>query len=648
LVTKLLPAGDKETIKQVHAAVGPTFLPRLLLPLHASAPAPQPAPPDFVAAAQQQQQQAAQCGLGLAVLAGFARVPELAGGEDVLEKLPLLLKVVRGGGLSPVLAARWRQQAPTAAQPAADPAADAAAVQDALECAVAAARSGAEGLAVAADCGALPAAAAVLQAGGPGGGEALSLALQLAAAVLADEGQRRRLLAGGFRCRAAPPPPLIAASLPHLPASACPGLACLSSLACLVLPAGNQEDLALLLPALARVFALPADHLAAGGGGGQREDAAAQQQQRQLLAVQLEALHVLLLLLPLPPGHALPQPLLAPGAAWPGALRRGLALLLRGRVAAVQRHSALQLAAAALDLLGPEWLLGGERDANGGGGAGQPSFFQLLVEVAKVETSVLLHDALAPGVPVPLAAAPAAAARDWRPPAPRSAAAGSDAGGSEAGDSVPDAAGAQLAADLASGEEGGGGTAADVEPLVRVLHSEQDRRRLQAQLEGEAAAAAAERPQPGDHMRAVDGTAIPSGGRRPLAAPAVAAGGAQHGGMAACRLGPPAGSMRPLPAAAFDALARLSTTLPLLLIAHRTLSTAPTRHPPPATPGCRHALGGAQRGFGAAGRPPPALLLRAAGGGHGGAGAGHAGGRGGGGRGGGTGRRGTQRAGDRR
>ena len=193
LVTKLLPAGDAATIRSVHQAVGPAFLTRLLLPLRTSVAPPPALPPDQATA--QQQQEAAQCGLALAVLSSFSRVPELAGSGDVVEKLPLLLNVVRAGGVTPLLAGRWPQAKAGPEEEAADAAADAAAVQDALECVVAAARSGAEGRAVAAECGAVVAAAAALQSASPSATQQLSLALQLAAAALAEEG-RDQLLAG--------------------------------------------------------------------------------------------------------------------------------------------------------------------------------------------------------------------------------------------------------------------------------------------------------------------------------------------------------------------------------------------------------------------------------------------------------------------
>lgn len=276
-----------------------------------------------------------------------------------------------------------------------------------------------------------------------------------------------------------------------------------------------------LLPALARVFALPAQQLQPGSNEQQRAD---EDLQRRLLAVQLEALHVLLLLLPLPQAALTGSSPLGHGALWPAQLRQGLGLLLRGRISAVQRHSALQLAAAVVDMAGPGWLLGGSSEGLGNASSTASStagaaaraqdgeaFFQLLVEVVKVETSVLLHDALAPSVPVPLASAAAPAAGDWRPPAPRAARAPSEGGSSEAGDG-DHAAGAALAADLADVDASG--AAADVEPLLRVLASEQDRKELEEQLrreQREAAAAQPQAPQPGERMRRVDETPIPAG-----------------------------------------------------------------------------------------------------------------------------------------
>ena len=115
----------------------------------------------------------------------------------MLEKLPLLLNVVRAGGITPLLApTASAAAAPPAEEAAAEAAADAAAVQDALECLVAAARSGNEGRAIAAESGALSAAVALLLRCPPAATQQLSLALQLLAAVLSDGAQRAGLQSG--------------------------------------------------------------------------------------------------------------------------------------------------------------------------------------------------------------------------------------------------------------------------------------------------------------------------------------------------------------------------------------------------------------------------------------------------------------------
>ncbi|KAK9844202.1 hypothetical protein WJX81_007879 [Elliptochloris bilobata] len=222
--------------------------------------------------------------LALAVLAAFCRLPELAQLGEAVESIPLFVKVINAGGVSPIIC-HGQQLTRDSGQDAAD----VAAMQDALECLAAAAGASTEGHAVALQSGALPAACHALQAMG---------------------------------------------------SSAVPG-----------------------------------------------SDAA---------AVQLEALHALLLLLPAPlPQGAELNARLAESArkdpgGWPAAARTGLALLLRARVAAEQRQSALQAAAALANIAGPAWLLGPAEGRAAG------ALFQPLVEHVKVETMLALRDALNP------------------------------------------------------------------------------------------------------------------------------------------------------------------------------------------------------------------------------------------------------------
>lgn len=377
LVTRVLPAGDVDAVRRVYDAVGPAFVSRLLAPLRGGGGAASNQAPLTLQAAQKQ---VATAALGIAVLSSFVRVPALAAAGELVDKLPLFLKVVRAGGVTPVVAAAAGVPLP------ADPETDAAAVRDALECALAVALSGTVPRQVAAECGAVGAAAAALQRAAASGAhgaplhQTQMLAVGLASAVLAAPDRAAALAASG-------------------------------------------PDVQLLVGGLARLLPLPA-----------LQQHEAPEERARGAQLQLEALHALLQLLPLP-RHA-PAGLhdalgrAARRGGWAGDMRAGLALLLRGRAGPVQRHSALQLAAAVVGVAGPAWLLG-PASAPGGGEVGDAgAFFQLLVEITKIETSVLLHDALSPAAQVPLASHPGAAAAEWRAPLPR----GGGGGGELPGD----------------------------------------------------------------------------------------------------------------------------------------------------------------------------------------------------------------------
>ncbi len=87
LVTKALPAGGGHpaTMRRVCDAVGFPFLDRLFLSFR-----PGSGIPTDEAALDKH---IATSALGLAILASFARVPDLAGAEEMVAKLPLLFKV---------------------------------------------------------------------------------------------------------------------------------------------------------------------------------------------------------------------------------------------------------------------------------------------------------------------------------------------------------------------------------------------------------------------------------------------------------------------------------------------------------------------------------------------------------------------------
>ncbi|KAG2450500.1 hypothetical protein HYH02_005001 [Chlamydomonas schloesseri] len=465
LVTRLLPQGSDDAVRRVLEALGWTFLQRLLLPLRRQPGASAAAGPAAVsgdAAAQQ-----ASCvGLALSILAAACRLPDVAAGAEVRESLPLLLRVVRMGGVSPVLAASG------VALPAVEPAADAAAVTDALECLVAAAAaSPAATCAVLDGAGALsavaealtrmaavltaPAAAATADsaaAAGQGEGEGEGRALEAAAhsGALLAMSLLERLVAGGAAATA-PAPAAGAASrravalLSEHPAAAAKAVAALSQLV------GNRR---LLASSQAKAPAAPAEQPADGASGASRNNGSSTSAGGGAAQLQLEAMHLLLLLL-----RACQQPAAAaasdelrgldvataatttqqprerqqlqPGS-WSAAVRRGLGWLLRSRVPPALKHAAIELAALTVGVVGERWLLGagqvaaaqdpsaarpqpqgqvkgqGQEDAPG-------AFLQLVAEILKIELGMLLHDAMHPSRTVPASAAPGglrSAARD--------------------------------------------------------------------------------------------------------------------------------------------------------------------------------------------------------------------------------------------
>ena len=501
-MTKLLPSGERLAIKQVHDAIGDTFISRMLLPLHPPEALAVPLPP---ADTVEREKQAATCSLGLAVLCSFARVPELAQSPGLLQKLPLLLRVIRAGGVTTLINQAGDRPPPPSPRPpkgtGAGPLApmDAGAVQDALEYAVAVASSSEQARDLALHGGAVSAALQLLQ--DPSSVHHPTLLLLVVRLMGA-------LFSGPKR---------------------------------LEVVVSSPSEMLQLLPVLARVFALPAALPSARCGQQQHPQLPPPQQQqtegreRQLAALQLETLHVLLLLLPLPlpQGQHLQSALQAAArrGQWPHQIRAGLEVLLRGRVGAVQRHSALQLAAAMVNLVGAQWALGGPFPAagSGGGGAGPEAFFQLLVEVTRIETGVLLLDALASTAPVPRSSEPGLAAGQWAAPKPRSVASAAvveddeegdegEAGEESAAMDVDRTSAAGAASSRCEMELGEGQPSVDMESLYRVLESDADRRALEDQVQQQRQQAgkrlqAGQQQQParGEHERRVEQTAVPQG-----------------------------------------------------------------------------------------------------------------------------------------
>jgi hypothetical protein len=201
LVTKVLPHGSEQAVRDVLGAVGWTFLRRLLLPLSRQAS------PSADAEALQKQQ--LSCTLAIAILSAACRLPECAGSDELLELAPLLAKVVLAGGVARHMLASLPEQA-SAAAAGLDLAADEAAVADALDCLRAVAGSGSYGARVVAESKGFAAAAAGLAASavaaaarGQGDQGAMTMALSamqlLGLTLTSAHGRRHQLVAGGAR-----------------------------------------------------------------------------------------------------------------------------------------------------------------------------------------------------------------------------------------------------------------------------------------------------------------------------------------------------------------------------------------------------------------------------------------------------------------
>lgn len=114
-------------------------------------------------------------------------------------------------------------------------------------------------------------------------------------------------------------------------------------------------------------------------------------------ALQLEALHALLLLLQAPQNQAdqRPQYIADSGrgsaSEWPDNVRSGLAAVMAAAAPPQTRQAALLLVARVTDLLGPLWLLSSQHVKGVKGG-----FYQLCLELTAVEVQVLLVEALRP------------------------------------------------------------------------------------------------------------------------------------------------------------------------------------------------------------------------------------------------------------
>jgi hypothetical protein len=399
LATKLLPHGSDQAVQQVVEAVSLTFLQRLLLPL-LQQPQGAPAAP----AGEQRQQQYLCCTLALSILSAACHIPAVAGSPGFVELLPPLLKVVASGGAAAALGL------PAGEEGAAD---DSSSWLDAVQCSTAAAAMSEAGRMTAVSSQAVPAATAALHKAVEGlcSSSSSSDTHHVAQAALAVQASVR-LLAALLQG-----PPIERHQLVQR----------------------YPQQLVAAVVDCASVFG---QRLATSNG----TTTSSSSKGPDAASLQLDTLHLLLLLLPPPAGSSMAAALQQCSSSsngrggWAQGLQAGLLQLLVGRVGAVQRLSALQLAAALVEVLGPHWLMCTPASSSSssshpahtaiqaqtpagagasGGGTGAAALLRPLVEVLCVEMPLLLSDAMSPDAVVPALSPATAAAGQWAAPAPK-------------------------------------------------------------------------------------------------------------------------------------------------------------------------------------------------------------------------------------
>ncbi|KAK2079348.1 hypothetical protein QBZ16_003039 [Prototheca wickerhamii] len=317
LVTKAAPLADLDILTRTYQAVGLDFLRKLLLPLQEvrSLRGVRPVEnPEELAT------------FGLSIWARLVDVPEVARSEELCTIVPLLLKVVRSGGVRQALAAMHTQSAQEVE------ALDLKTVGEALRCVLAAAAADPGAGRVALESGAVR--------------TTTDLWARVASRQRADRQTELELLAAQLLdalLRRQPDPEHVFVE--------------------------NEDALVRAVPLLAA--ALHCHNLES-------------KDETLLQLISLSALERFVALSGVTRSKSFRQQLIASASSWATELQRGLLQVLQSRSGPAQRACALQLTAGTLRLLGPRWAV---EDG--------PDFVQLAAIVARVETGVLLLDALA-------------------------------------------------------------------------------------------------------------------------------------------------------------------------------------------------------------------------------------------------------------
>eukprot|EP00803_Ostreobium_quekettii_P001617 evm.model.scf_224.7 EVM.evm.TU.scf_224.7 scf_224:61576-66989(-) len=343
LATKLLPAGGEDAAVAIWQSIGPRFLRRMLLPVGGPAACgPEPAGSTL-------EMQFMTVSLAMAVLSSICQVDRVAQSPELLEFVPSFVQVWK-------MKQRLKKWAAQGTSDGMEGNGVQHVLMDSLRCLSLVASRGEAGRRKCMESGTLGIVVSILKDDECPRPQQLAC-VKIAQALLTERPDAR-----------------------------------------MEVMQGCSEELAALVPLLAGLLA---GHTTAAvssteHGGPKEEDPA---------VVQLEVLHFMLLILPvpLPQAESLHAALRRHGEenleGWPSLVRTGLHAILRTKTSPVQQHSALQLAAAMIDLLGARWLLElcvPTKTVDPGG-----QFVQVLAQVVRRETVLLLMDAKAPQQAVP-------------------------------------------------------------------------------------------------------------------------------------------------------------------------------------------------------------------------------------------------------
>lgn len=340
LVARALPAGKDDVVRKVMEAVTPTFLVRLLLPLSNQSVKERLILKYQEAGVEEAMRQVGMVTLGLAVIASMVRVPDIAQRKEIVSMLPSYLAVIEAGGVKRAIFGDRKDHNVSEIE--------IEAVNDAVECVWGVVVNGSSGNTVVDKNGCIVSA----QECG-----ALSSLLQGLDLVVCSINSRKGVITEGVQ-------------------RYYDGILLMVRLVREMQSTAAESQLGKVYRSLSYVFALPYKLQSMG------VDA------KPSIACHLESLSALqtILFARAPPSSIMVIQVIQEDREASVHIQSGIRFLLQGKTSVGMKHGALLIAARMIEALGWEWYAEGDSPMG--------PFLQLLVEMARIETLVLLRDCL--------------------------------------------------------------------------------------------------------------------------------------------------------------------------------------------------------------------------------------------------------------